>query len=530
MQTNRNYSTQATFTSSKKSNAKANQARFKQIKQAKPAKPAPTKAVSTYTTTGILQHSINDRWMPGQDEIIRDTAKSLINSLPYDPKNPVSKMIIDEILIPRYIKDNDLTEHIKTEEDKQELIKHLLDYTVGTNNAYIPGKDEKSDYCPPRICFIESNNKVIIVKQIMDKDDYDYFAKLKYEIHNTITESNQSGEGYHTLVNVKRSMHQSLQFVEHTNCDKEETISMSLVTTKEGLIDVEKSKLYINKCYVGKKIHGTKTNNGKIMFEDRFIPNFNDNDKFVELKNFSHTINIRLQDIDYPELAAFDQFLELRENPCFDNANFYNEVNNMIVSEPTREKEFYETSVFNRTTMNSIKIHSDKKVDAYNYISAKSSGIMSCKTASGLFNLFNKVLYYYKTRMFIKRNFDSITVNLVNYSTIAGLISVSTKINTETCEFSTTMRQDRCTMADFERKDLNKNSWRLAALATGFMSSNWLGSFPDIKYSTANKKNTDKCKTQIRTMIDRDNDKLVEILADYNYDPYSLFEYASFSK
>jgi hypothetical protein len=203
----------------------------------------------------------------------------------------------------------------------------------------------------------------------------------------------------------------------------------------------------------------------------------------------------------------------------------------MIVSEPTREKEFYETSEFNRATMNSIKIQSDKKVEAYNYISAKSSGVMSCKTASGFFNMLNKILYYYKTRMFITYNFDSISVNLVNYSTIAGLISVTTKINTNTCEYSTTMRQDRCSMADFERKDLAKNSWRLAALATGYMSSNWLGSFPDIKYSTVNKKKNDKSnKTQIQTMIDKDNVRLVEILTDYNFDPYALFEYASLSK
>lgn len=532
MQTNRHYSTQASFTSNKRSNAKFNQAKSaKSTKPAKPAKPVPKKADSSYTTSGVIQHTINDRWMPGQDEIIRDTAKSLITSLPYDDRNPVSKMIVDEIILPRYMEDNGLTDYIQTEDDKKELIKHLLDHVVGTNDAYNPGKDAKSGYCPPRICYIESNNQVIIVKQVMDKDDYDYFAQFGYEIHETIIESNQSGEGYHTLVNVKRSTHQLTQSVERTNCGKEESITMSIVTTKEGLIDPNKSKLYINKCDVGKKGKGTKTNNGKIEFGDKFIPDFNDSNKFVELKNFNHPINVRLQDIDYPEMAAFDKFIELRENPCFDNEDFYNEVNKMIVSEPTREKEFYETSEFNRATMNSIKIQSDKKVEAYNYISAKSSGVMSCKTASGFFNMLNKILYYYKTRLFITYNVDSISVNLVNYSTIAGLISVITKINTNTCEYSTTVRQDRCSMADFERKDLAKNSWRLAALATGFMSSNWLGSFPDIKYSTANKKkNVKSNKTPIRTMIDKDNDRLVEILSDYQFDPYALFEYASLSK
>ena len=524
MQSRRNYSPQASFSSHKKvSYNNKNKAKA-------PAKAVPMKANCTYSTNGTIEHAINDYWMPGQDEIIRDTAKNLINSLPYDNRNPVSKQIIDEIILPRYIADNGLTEFIKTEEDKKELIHHLLDHVTGTNDAYNPGKNASSGYCSPRICFIETNNKVIIVKQVMDKDDYDYFAKFNYEVNNTYTESNQSGEGYHTIVNVKRSFHQVAQLVEQTNCEKDETITLSLITTKEGSIDVNNSKIYINKCYVGQKDRGTNNNKGKIIFKDKFIPDFNDNNKFVELENFKHPINVRLQDIDYPEMGLLDTFLELRDNPCFDNEQFYEEVNKMIISEPTREKEFYETSNFNSLSKNSIKIHSEKGAEAYNYISAKSTGIMSCKTASGLFNMFNTILYYYKSRLFIKYSFDTISVNLVNYSTIAGLISVITKIDVDSCSYATTMRQDKISMADYERKDLVKNTWRLAALVTGFISCNWIGTFPDIKYASVIKKERAKTKTPDQTMIDKDNDKLKTILVDYRNDPYALFEYASFSK
>lgn len=531
MQSNKNYISHAAFTP-KKVNNKTKKINGKQAKQAKAnankakqAKPAPNKAANVYSTDGVLYHTINDRWMPGQDEIIRDISKSLINSLPYDDRNPVSKMIIDEIILPRYIVDNDLSEFIKTDEDKEELMYHLLDHSVGTNDAYIPSKKASSGYCSPRICFIENNNKVIIVKQVMDKDDYDYFAKLGFEINNTNTESNQSGEGYHAIVNVKRSFHQSMLLVEQTNCEQDETITMSIVTTKEGLIDTNNSKLYINKSYVGRKSQGKITNNAKIAFGDKFIPDFNDANKFVELNKFNHPINLRLQDIDYPELAGFKKFLELRDNDCFDNEHFYDEVNKMIISEPTREKEFYETSKLNRMMMNGIKIHTENGVVAYNYISAKSSGIMSCKTASGFFNMLNSILRHYKCRLFIDYKLDSIDVNLVNYSTIAGLVLVSTKINSRTCEYSTTMKQDSRTMAEIEQKDLVKNSWRLSALVTGYMSCNWIGTFPDIKYATVNKiVQKDKTKNKTRTMIDNDNERLDEILSDYKYDLGSLFE------
>ena len=92
------------------------------------------------------------------------------------------------------------------------------------------------------------------------------------------------------------------------------------------------------------------------------------------------------------------------------------------------------------------------------------------------------------------------------------------------------MRQDKISMADYERKDLVKNTWRLAALVTGFISCNWIGTFPDIKYASVIKKERAKTKTPDQTMIDKDNDKLKTILVDYRNDPYALFEYASFSK
>lgn len=513
MQSNKRYTSHASFTQTKRNTYKY------KANTAKPIKPACTCSIN-----GDIDHRINDHWMPGQDEIIRDTAKSLINSLPYDDRNPVSKMIIDDIILPRYIADNGLSEFIKTEKDKKELIEHLLDYSTGTNDAYNPGKQAKTNYCPPRICFIETNNKVIIVKLNMDKDDYDYFAKLKYEVIYTVTESNQSGEGYHALVNVKRSQHQIMQFVANTNCEEDETITMSVVTTKEGLIDPDKSKLYINKCYVDQKDNGVNRNNGKIKFDEKFIPDFNDDSKFVELKTLNYPINVRLQDIDYPELAAFSRFLELRDNDCFTNENFYDEVNKMIVSEPAKGKEFYETSAFDEQTMKDIKIISDNGVEAYNYISAKSTGVMSCKTASGLFNMFNNILYHYKCRLFVKHSFDSsITVHLVNYSTIAGLLSVTTRIDTNKCTFETSMKQSKVSMKDNERKDLLKNTWRLSALVTGFMSCNWLGSFPDIKYASVNKKEDVKNKALINSMVNKDNNKLTEILTRYNYNVNVLF-------